>query len=115
VNDTTNFSSFATLWDAAPVAPVVVPERPRARIDLQPGDLSQGMGKLVLTVVELLRQLLEKQAQRRVESGDLTDAEIERLGLTFLRLSEQMEAMKRALGLEGEELNLDLGPLGSLL
>ena len=115
MTDTTSLSTFGTIMNAAPDASVMAPERPRTRIDLQPGDLSQGMGKLVLTVVELLRQLLERQAQRRVESGELTDAEIERLGLTFLRLSEQMEAMKRALGLEGEELNLDLGPLGSLL
>jgi hypothetical protein len=109
----------------APYAPLAeagasrFPDQPqpqiRPRIDLQPGDISQGLGKLVLTVVELLRQLLEKQAQRRVESGELGEEEVERLGLTFLRLSEQMDEMKRTLGLEGEELNLDLGPLGSLL
>lgn len=84
------------------------------RIDFQPDDVRNGLGKLVLTVVELIRQLLERQAQRRVESGSLSDDEVERLGLTFVRLSEQMEIMKRALGLEGEELNLDLGPLGKL-
>lgn len=84
------------------------------RIELKPDDVRQGLGKLVLTVVELIRQLLERQARRRVESGALSEAEVERLGLTFLRLSEQMEEMKRALGLEGEELNLDLGPLGKL-
>ena len=87
----------------------------RMRIDLRPEDVRDGLGKLVLTIVELIRQLLEKQAQRRVESGTLSDAEVERLGTTFLRLSEQMEVMKRALGLEGEELNLDLGALGKLL
>jgi gas vesicle protein GvpK len=86
----------------------------KLRIDLKPDNVRNGIGKLVLTVVELLRQLLEKQAQRRVESGALSEAEVERLGMTFLCLAEQMEVMKKALGLEGDDLNLDLGPLGKL-
>jgi Gas vesicle protein K len=110
VTDTTYLSEYGPLTTVAPIAPPA----PRAHIELHPDDLRHGLGKLVLTVVELLRQLLEKQAQRRVESGVLTDEEIERLGTNFLRLSEQMEAMKRTLGLEDDDLNLDLGPLGSL-
>lgn len=85
------------------------------RIAFQPDDVRQGLGKLVLTVVELLRELLERQAIRRMDAGALTENEVERLGSTFLQLSDQMEVLKVAFGLEGEELNIDLGPLGKLL
>jgi hypothetical protein len=85
------------------------------RIACQPDDVKEGLGKLVLTVIELLRELLERQAIRRMDAGSLTDTEVERLGTTFLHLSEQMEVLKVAFGLEGEELNIDLGPLGKLL
>jgi hypothetical protein len=85
------------------------------RIAFQPEDVKEGLGKLVLTVVELLRELLERQAIRRMDAGSLTDVEVERIGTTFLHLSEQMEVLKVAFGLEGEELNIDLGPLGKLL
>lgn len=85
------------------------------RIAFQPDDVRTGLGRLVLTLVELIRELLERQAIRRIEAGSLTDPEIERIGTTFLRLSEQMEVLKAAFGLEGQDLNLDLGPLGTLL
>ncbi len=85
------------------------------RIALQPDDVRNGLGRLVLTIVELIRELLERQAIRRMEAGSLTELEVERIGLTFLRLSEQMETLKAAFGLEGQDLNLDLGPLGKLL
>jgi hypothetical protein len=65
--------------------------------------------------VELVRQLLEKQALRRIEGGSLTEREIELLGLTFLELNEQMKRLKQDFGLTDEDLNLDLGPLGKLL
>ena len=94
---------------------IVEPAVEPLRIGFQPDDVRNGLGKLVLTLVELIRQLLERQAQRRMESGSLSEEEIERIGLTFLRLSEQMDELKRVFGLEGEELNLDLGPLGKLL
>lgn len=84
-------------------------------ISLNPGDVKNGLGKLVLTIVELIRELLERQALRRVEAGSLTDEEVERLGNTFLQLSEQMQKLKREFGLEDEDLNLDLGPLGKLI
>lgn len=71
--------------------------------------------KLVLTLIELLRQLLERQALRRVEGGALSDQEIERLGQTFLKLDACMEDLKRTFGLEDEDLNLNLGPLGEPL
>jgi hypothetical protein len=85
------------------------------RIDLRPDDVKNGLGKLVLTIVELLRELLERQAIRRMEAGSLTDEEVERLGTTFLQLGEQMERLKKEFGIEGEDLNIDLGPLGRLL
>jgi hypothetical protein len=85
------------------------------RIALNPDDVRSGLGKLVLTVIELLRELLERQAIRRIDAGSLTDAETERLGTTFMRLAEEMQRLQREFGLEREDLNLDLGPLGRLL
>ncbi len=85
------------------------------RIELKPDDVRNGLGRLVLTLIELLRELLERQAIRRIEGGSLTDAEVERLGTTFMRLADEMERLKREFGLRDDDLNLDLGPLGSLL
>ena len=85
------------------------------RIDSDPETVERGLAQLVLTLIELLRQLMERQAIRRIEGGSLTEEEIERLGLTFLRLAERMEELKTQFGLDDEELNLDLGPLGDLL
>ena len=85
------------------------------RIALNPESVKNGLGQLVLTVVELIRQLLEKQAMRRIEGGSLTEDEIERLGLTFLELDKQMTWLKKEFGLTDKDLNLDLGPLGKLL
>ena len=85
------------------------------RINADPERVEQGLAKLVLTLIELLRRLLEKQALRRIEGGSLTPDEIERMGLTFLRLEEKMAELKAHFGLEAEDLNLDLGPLGELL
>ncbi len=70
--------------------------------------------QLVLTLIELIRELLERQALRRIDGGSLTAEEIERLGLTFLRLSEEMDRLKQQFGLTDDDLNLDLGPLGKL-
>lgn len=88
---------------------------PSPRIALDPENVKKGLGQLVLTVVELIRQLLEKQALRRIEGGSLTEQEVERLGLTFLELNEQMKWLKQEFGLSDKDLNLDLGPLGKLL
>jgi len=85
------------------------------RISADPEGVERGLAKLVLTLVELLRQLLERQALRRIEAGSLDDEEIERLGQTFLKLNARMDELKRAFGLEDEELNLNLGPLGNLM
>ncbi len=85
------------------------------RITLNPDDVKNGLARLVLTLIELLRELLERQAIRRMEAGSLSEEEVERLGTTFLQLSEQMGRLKKEFGLEQEDLNIDLGPLGKLL
>jgi hypothetical protein len=68
----------------------------------------------VLTVIELLREILEHQAIRRMDGGTLSDEQIERLGLALLKLSERMDELKATFGLSDEDLNIDLGPLGRL-
>lgn len=88
---------------------------PSPRIELNPESVKKGLGQLVLTLVELVRQLLEKQAIRRIEGGSLTEDEVERLGLTFLELDKQMTWLKKEFDLTDKDLNLDLGPLGKLL
>ena len=85
------------------------------RINADPEGLEKGLAHLVLTLIELVRQLMERQALHRIEGGTVSDEEIERLGRTFMALSERMEELKRVFGLEDEELNLNLGPLGNLL
>jgi hypothetical protein len=85
------------------------------QIKLDPEKMKKSLGQLVLTIVELIRRLLEQQALRRMEAGSLTEQETEQLGLTLLKLSEQMDWLKNEFGLADEELNLDLGPLGKLL
>ncbi|MCL5996291.1 MAG: gas vesicle protein K [Chloroflexi bacterium] len=85
------------------------------RINADPEGVERGLAKLVLTVIELIRRMLEHQALRRMEGGSLTDDEIERLGETFMKLEQRMEDLKQAFGLEGEDLNLNLGPLGDLM
>jgi len=85
------------------------------RVNADPEGVERGLAKLVLTLIELIRQVLEHQALQRMESGSLSDEEIERIGQTFLKLDARMEELKRAFGLEDEDLNLNLGPLGDLL
>ena len=85
-----------------------------SHIRIDPQNVSNGLVQLVLTLIELIRELLERQALRRIDGGSLTDEEIERLGLTFLRLSEEMDRLKQQFNLTDDDLNLDLGPLGKL-
>ena len=85
------------------------------QLPLDSNNVEQGLAKLVLTIIELLRQLMERQAMRRVESDTLTDDQLEELGLTLMRLEEKMEELKIIFGLENEELNIELGPLGKLM
>jgi len=84
------------------------------RINADPEHVEQGLARLVLTVIELLREVLEHQAIRRMDGGTLSDAEIERLGLALLKLNQRMDELKTVFGLTNEDLNIDLGPLGRL-
>ncbi|MEU6176079.1 gas vesicle protein K [Streptantibioticus parmotrematis] len=86
-----------------------------ARLDVDRERMGQDLVKLVLTVVELLRQLMERQAIRRVDEGDLTDDQVDRVGSTLMMLEERMAELCEQHGLRLDDLNLDLGPLGSLL
>jgi hypothetical protein len=92
-------------------------QRVRYRLDADqdPQAAERGLATLVLTIVELLRQLMERQALRRVEDGTLTDEQTERIGYTLMRLEERMNELLDKFGLEPEDLNIDLGPLGPLL
>jgi hypothetical protein len=85
------------------------------RINADPEGVEQGLAQLVLTIVELLRQLMERQALHRIDAGGLDDAQIERLGTTLYLLEQRMQELKDAFGLEDKDLNLDLGPLGRLM
>ncbi|WP_320776051.1 gas vesicle protein K [Streptomyces sp. CRN 30] len=91
-------------------------ERPRSgRIEFEPDTVERDLIKLVLTVVELLRQLMERQALRRFDQGDLSEDQEERIGLTLMLLDDRMTELRERYGLRPEDLNLDLGPLGPLL
>jgi hypothetical protein len=85
------------------------------RVQADPQNVERGLAALVLTVVELLRQLMERQALRRVEAGGLDDETVERLGSTLMALEQRMDELKEIFGLDDDDLNLDLGPLGRLL
>ncbi len=85
------------------------------KINIDPKNVEKGLAKLILTLVELIRKLLEKQAMRRVEAGSLSDEEIERIGETLMKLENKMKELKKIFGLKDEELNLNLGPLGDLM
>ena len=97
----------AGLRDVAPLLP--------ERLDAEPEDIDAGLARLVLTVVELIRQVLEHQAVQRMEGGTLSDEEVERLGLALMRLEERMTELRDVFGVSPGDLNIDLGPLGRLL
>ena len=84
------------------------------RINADPEHVEQGLARLVLTVIELLREVLEHQAIRRMDGGTLTEEEIERLGMALLKLNHRMGELKTTFGLTDADLNIDLGPLGRL-
>ena len=85
------------------------------RVTLDGDTIERDLVKLVLTVVELLHQLMERQALRRVDQGDLTEDQEERIGMTLLLLEDRMGRLRERYGLSDQDLNLDLGPLGPLL
>jgi hypothetical protein len=84
------------------------------RINADPERVENGLARLVLTVIELLREILEHQAIRRMDGGTLSDEQVERLGLALLKLNERMQELKTTFGLTDADLNIDLGPLGQL-
>ncbi|MEU4891128.1 gas vesicle protein K [Streptomyces sp. NPDC044780] len=86
-----------------------------SRVDIDRDAVGRDLVALVLTVVELLRQLMERQAIRRIDAGGLTDDQIERIGTTLMLLDQRMTELCDQHGLTPEDLNLDLGPLGTLL
>jgi hypothetical protein len=88
----------------------VIPER----ISADPEIVENGLARLVLSIIELIRRLLEKQALRRMDAGNLSEEEIERLGNALMKLEEKMDELKRTFGLSDEDLNLKLGPVKTL-
>jgi hypothetical protein len=88
----------------------VIPER----ISADPEVVENGLARLVLAIIELIRRLLEKQALRRMDAGNLTEDEIERLGNALMKLEEKMDELKRVFGLTDDDLNLKLGPVKTL-
>ena len=86
-----------------------------SKLKLTPDNADSGLAKLVLTLVELIRKLVEKQAMRRVDGGSLTEEEIERLGETLWKLEMKMEELKKHFNLTDRDLNINLGPLGDLI
>ena len=85
------------------------------RLETDAESVERDLFKLVLTVIELVRQLMEKQALRRVDEGDLTDEQVEGLGTGLMHLEQAMDDLKGRYGLTTADLNIDLGPLGTLL
>jgi hypothetical protein len=85
------------------------------RINADQSNVEEGLAKLVLALVDLLRQLLEKQAVRRIEAGSLSDDQIERMGDTFMKLEQKMAELRATFGLEEDDLTLSLGPLRDLV
>jgi CRISPR/Cas system-associated endonuclease Cas1 len=88
---------------------------PRLRIDADPEDVERGLVTLVLTLVELLRQLMERQALRRVDQGTLSDEKLDEIGRTLMALDNRMSELTEHFGISRADLNIDLGPLGRLL
>ena len=104
-----------TWWPFDEPPEAELPSALSRRVAADPENVEKGLAQLVLTLVDLLRQLMERQAIRRVDAGGLDEDEIERLGTTLMLLEQRMEELREHFGLEPEDLNLDLGPLGRLL
>jgi hypothetical protein len=110
-----DFAGVLQAGDSAFASPFGRGNGQTAHINLDPDKVKIGLGQLVLTLVRLLHELLERQAIRRIDSGSLSDDQIERLGVTLMKQAREIERLRREFGLEEEDLNLDLGPLGKLL
>jgi len=108
-------SEFAKVMGGGAWAPASGCAGQPPRINLDQDNLKNSLGQLVLTLVKLLHELLERQGIRRIEAGTLSDDEIERLGLTLMKQAQEISRLRQEFGLEEEDLNIDLGPLGQLL
>lgn len=84
------------------------------RISADPESVENGLAKLVMSIIELVRRLLEKQALRRMDSGNLSEEEIERLGSALMKLEDKMNELKGVFGLSDDDLSLSLGPIKTL-
>ncbi len=115
--ESSSIGDFAKVMNAKGLQgrPLAQEAAPQRKINLDADNVKNSLGQLVLTLVKLLHELLERQAIRRIDSGSLTDQEIERLGYTLMRQSEEIDRLRKSFGLEERDLNLDLGPLGRLL
>ena len=107
-----SMTQFAQVMHPAERCPSDTPVH--ARLNLDPESVKNGLGQLVLTLVKLLHELLERQALRRIDAGSLSDEQVERLGVTLMRQAEEIDRLRKEFGLEERDLNLDLGPLGRL-
>ncbi len=94
---------------------VALAEQLPSRIDVDPDTVQRDLARLVLTLVELLRRVVEHQAIQRMEDPDLSEEQVERMGTALWRLEEKMEEIREVFGLAAEEMNIDLGPFGRLL
>jgi hypothetical protein len=108
-------SDFAKIMQGGTPLPARSPAGQPPRINLDQDNIKNSLGQLVLTLVKLLHELLERQGIRRIEAGSLTDDQIERLGLTLMKQAQEIDRLRQEFGLEEEDLNIDLGPLGQLL
>jgi hypothetical protein len=95
--------------------PAAVNAEQKCRVELDGEKIRNGLAQLVLTLVKLLHELLERQAIRRMDSGTLTEEEVERLGVTLMRQAEELDRLRTVFDLKDEDLNMNLGPLGRLL
>jgi len=108
-------SDFSKIMQGDGLFPDRAPGGQPPRINLDQDNIKNSLGQLVLTLVKLLHELLERQGIRRIEAGTLTDDQIERLGLTLMKQAEEIDRLRQEFGLEEKDLNIDLGPLGQLL
>ncbi|MBA3646256.1 MAG: gas vesicle protein K [Gemmatimonadaceae bacterium] len=107
-------SALPKTSDTAETELEAVAENLPPRVNADTETVENGLARLVLTLIEVLRKVLEHQAIRRMEGGHLTETEVERLGVALLRLNDRMQEMKGVFGLKDEDLQIDLGPLGKL-
>jgi hypothetical protein len=110
-----DLSDFSKIMQGDGLFPDQSPDCRTPRINLDQDNIKNSLGQLVLTLVKLLHELLERQGIRRIEAGTLTDDQIERLGLTLMKQAQEIDRLRQEFGLEEADLNLDLGPLGQLL